>query len=580
MTGGGSGKCLRFSEPLFPERLPRNYLPAAFRELQGPSGQKYGLIDQSGAARAQNPDAWVIEAETLADPLKTADHVREMGVEDVALGPALRPDSSPGERSEAPRLVGAAGEKRVLGIIDAGLAFWNRSFLGDKKNFFRDVGFLSLVPDATGRPAIRFLSGEFGADFIDQTIEKTFENQIVEKFSHAFPESVFGEHPIARRLFRQGGFNHATAMADLAHRCDGGGNFDAGFAIELPSAALIDASGGTVRIGLHLALRALLGRVVDWANAEGCAPKIEVLLPVAFTGAPEPFAPDLAALCGEFGLAPGAVTLHLPMGNHRQDSLVAVLDGSEQRPLGWWLSSDDHGENTIEMTSGGVGTLVLISPEGEECRADLTAGFRYLFDGKDIIGALWSEDRAGALVSRLTLAPTASGQSARPTCSPGEWGIKINGLDPEKDRVSLWILRKDRIAGDRFVPPFRQSHFRHAAYQKTNTDGSAPLDDATGGGPIRRRGTASALVGAGGVGIHAVQALRQVPVSLGRGFQTAHYGGAFADPAEDIREARQVVGQAGSHGLWVLGNGGPRQFKLAGTSVAAALNAARSARGG
>jgi|GEM_PF-3679752 len=177
-----------------------------------------------------------------------------------------------------------------------------------------------------------------------------------------------------------------------------------------------------------------------------------ILLAFAFTGGPLDGSADVLSGMEEvldvYSERQYNIELILPVGNHLQDQLHAVLEPESQ--VGWRVLPDDHSANTVEILHGGDPSHIgLTTPGGVQVQLPAAAGlYRMHLDGRDV-GAVWTRDRDdGSWNSRISLAPSASRVRGRPTAPCGRWTMSTADTD-----ALCWVLRDETgFEADPFEP--------------------------------------------------------------------------------------------------------------------------------
>lgn len=582
-------------------QLPENYLPAALPALLGETmGESYPLLPvpmlDPGAADLAPRVLTYVSGSGLADPAQCAQAMQDERPRYI--GPPMGPpDDGLGDVSFSRPAPTSDARVKVLGLIDVGIAFWNAAFRDASAlpgpSCFKDVGYLEFSPGEQGTSGVRFLGEAALAEICQQADGDGHDRDIEARLGADFPQSVFGAHPVAGRLFHSDGFNHGTAIADLMLNplldaaLEPGGEMEVTphspiFGVELPQTVLLDASGETLQAVLSLAIGDLARRVFDW-GCEQCPDKrleLRIVLPFAFTGSDmagtHPVIENIRQLVTNAETADFDIKVFLPAGNHLQDQLHARPGdpeaGAWSAPLHWALVPDDHSANTVEFTWQGASdfTLEIEGPPGR-ARIDMDHGHvaRLVSDGRTI-GAAWCRDQGdGWTRLRISLGQTASDRPDGLRVPAGDWSLRLKPQSGRVETLGAWILRDDRTRLDRRSPPTRQSQFRDPEYRPKDTTGHwKKTDDAAC--KVKRVGSISLLAEAQNADIIAVGAQERVA----GGMETAWYGGLSAK-ADVPARSETVDDLRPSSGIRALVNGGPRRMRISGTSAAAALAAVR-----
>lgn len=468
-----------------------------------------------------------------------------------------------------------------VGIIDAGVAFWNPAFRDSEgQSRFKTVGALSLIDKSFAS------SPPLMPDDV-HLFQNRPDAENRRDLAKLFPQSVFADTS-PQKLFPTNGLAHGTAMADLVlstarHDVDL-------HALELPVSVLRDLSGGQMSVVLEPALRALLEQIENHRKDQGkLVPfRAVILLAFAFTGGPLDGSADVLSgmedVLDVYSERQYNIELILPVGNHLQDQLHAVLEPESQ--VGWRVLPDDHSANTVEILHGGDPSHIgLTTPGGVQVQLPAAAGlYRMHLDGRDI-GAVWTRDRDdGSWNSRISLAPSASRVRGRPTAPFGRWTMSTADTD-----ALCWVLRDETgFEADPFEPA-RASWLEDADYRVRDRIGEPGRvsDLLLAGGreaKVRREGTGSILASSKNAQVTVVTAQEED----GR---AAHYAGHLAPGAPVPQALKLSVGLGPGvskeyapigpfDGRAVLGNAGPQRFRALGTSMAAALFAGQQTHAG
>lgn len=582
-------------------RLPENYLPAALPAILGETmGESYPLLPvpmQDPGDAKQGPRALThVSGAGLSDPAQCAQAMQD--AQPRYIGPPMDPqDKGLGDMTFARATPASMERVSVLGLIDVGIAFWNAAFRDASAlagpSCFKDVGYLGFSPGGQGNSGVSFLGQDALAEICRQADSDGHDRNIVARLGADFPQSVFGAHPVAGRLFRTDGFNHGTAIADLMlnplldRTLEPAGAMHVSphspiFGVELPQSVLLDASGETLQAVLSLAIGDLARRVFDW-GCDQCPDRrleLRIALPFAFTGSDmagtHPVIENIRQLVANAETAGFDIKVFLPAGNHMQDQLHArpgdPATAAWSAPLHWALVPDDHSANTVEFTWRGASdfTLDIDGPPGR-ARIDMDHGHVALLtsDGR-AIGAAWCRDQgAGWTRLRISLGQTASDRPNGLRVPAGDWTLRLKPGSGGFRTLGVWILRDDRTRLDRRSPPTRQSRFQDTEYRPRDTEGHwKKTDDAASG--VKRIGSISLLAEAQNADIIAAGAQERVA----NGMEPAWYGGLSAQAGVPAR-SETVDDLRPSSGIRALVNGGPRRMRFSGTSAAAALAAVR-----
>ena len=391
------------------------------------------------------------------------------------------------------------------------------------------------------------------------------------------PSSVFAGGRGGRPLFGADAQAHGTAMADMV--LSTAPRNARLHAVELPAAAVTDITGGLMRGLLVPAVHGAVGQVDALRRAEGRDGRYALTLLLAFgfyggpgggaDGSPEVL-DQLRDALSEIRSQGVDVTLVLPVGNHRQAQGHAILGADE--PMGWRLVPDDHSPNTAELIhpSGG-GPLTLTAPDRSSVTVPVSGGLGRLEVNGRAAGAVWTRSLDGGLMrTRVTLCATAARKAGLPRAPFGLWQIALPGAE-------AWILRDETGFEPDPAAPARGSRFESRGYRQRDRFGLFELGDPGGASvQVLRAGTASMLAVAEtaaivpvGAGWREGAALREAPYSGGAKSQNPQP--VLVDLATGAGLAERPIGPFGARAA--LGNGGAQRFRIAGTSVAAALRA-------
>lgn len=566
--------------------LPEDYLPTALPAmLRRVAPGYYPLIPEIAVSDGtESPELKSISSRDLASPDRTAKTIG--GEPGWRLGPWMKTKVLP-KVSFGPLTPGKPGtQTEAIVVIDAGIAFWNARFCKasgeDIVPRFADVGYVGFGATDADPQVVTFLGARNVQKMVSGAQGPVGEAALIEALGIRFPDSVFAMSPEAGRLYDPDGANHGTAVADLA----GGAAPDVEgapvlFGIEVPADAILDASGETLQAILPIALHAALGRVLAWWRSGNPQPNVRVVLPFAFLGGPDDGSHAAVRSMEEIlNLYQDLmqVEICLPMGNHLQDRVHARLAdlkaGARSQALKWFLQPGDYSPNTVEIVYDGSPdvTLALAAPDGDSGHALLTDGQVYFIskDGQKI-GAVWAHTIPdGRTRLRLSLGPTETIQANDTRLSPGHWQIALGAEATAMRDICLYTLREDGSRYYRRPYPARRSYFRDTAYRIYDADGSFRQSDSVNC-PIKRMGTASVLATGSGEGMINVAAQQAIGDLAAR---NAFYSGLSRNDALSVQKVLVDEVRRG-RGVNAVGNGGPRLFRISGTSAAAALAARR-----
>lgn len=568
--------------------FPENYLPTALPLLLDYVGVEefYPLIPVPFPV---TPFAQLetVSGEALADPIVLADLMAN-GDSSVKsyLGPPMPSEIGPALREINIGAPFARNDVDVTIVIDAGIAFWNPRFAyAPRKNRFVDIGFAAFNTNGNAVPAVQFIGAGALKALSKKNETEGHDRGVIDALGTRFPESVYAPHAQAGQLFERDGFNHGTAMADLAagKNPDDTSTAPVLFGIELPAAVLLDANGETLQAILPLAIHEALARVFKWAvdGENAFTPQIKIVLPYAFLGGPHdgkhPVVQNINQYAALSQHSDSTVKFFIPMGNHQQDQLHVELsdiaEGEISDPLQWFLQPDDYSSNTVEITYRGdpCQELHLTTPDGR-CSAIAALGdghFSMLtLDGTKKIGAVWTRRINDGLTRiRLSLGATAHLNKAGLQVPTGNWKIALKAVSGPLKNVQLWILREDGSRLTRRSRPARQSYFNDPAYQRNAPSGGFGKVD-TPNTKIQRKGTVSVLATSTETHVNNVGAEEKTKGNS----EIAWYSG---QAQQGKRPDMNVLVDDGrvSRGVATLVNGSARKKRVTGTSVSAAFAA-------
>ncbi len=559
------------------EFLPYNYFPAALAALRGdPLARNRHLFVLPQRDNLQ-PRAlsYVISAKRLSNPLATSEFIsslepsidRERANQICFLGP-----ETDLEETSQPRIISFdvsevnvdAPIERVVVVIDNGIAFWNRRFRSNGTSRFAEIRYLDFERSTPNvpLPVGRLTSADIAA-LCTLSDSPLGQFEIMKALKTEFPGSFFGSNPSPD----PDGLWHGTAIADLAAPDDGGKT--ALFAVELPDASVRDWGGTTLQTVLPLALQTALAMT----GALSHLPLI-IVLPFAFTAGPHTGSHPIAlSIAGALNTASAqrSVALVLPAGNHLQDQCCAQLEPNwpeaAAKTLTWHLPPDDFSPNTIEMIVENVALgpirpkITLTLPNGRQASAELLPNkIATLKIGPHTIGQLIrAANLDGKARYRLVIEPTGWLKPNRRPAPFGDWSISID----TNQLATLWVLRDERDMVADMATPRRTSFFTDPEYFENDASGAYILTDPQTG-PLRRSGTASVLTTAvGPTTVQAEERFGSEPTHQAWYSGRAQNGGNF-----DI----SILVDDGykSRGLIAIGNGTDREFRISGTSAAAA----------
>jgi hypothetical protein len=575
--------------------LPENYLPTALPLLLADASLAgfYPLIPANTAeplskteTETETAQISAVSGEILASP---------ECLEDFLAGtyPQIKRYIGPPMRSANNRELGKINSQNLIVpnyvdvtiIIDAGFAFWNPQFaVAANKNCFEDIGFLAFDSGDIMGPTVQFLGAQEINTLTKMNRAQGHDTEVIAALGTRFPESVFGVHPDAGRLYTADGFNHGTAMADLVS----GGHTNTPpklFAIELPATVLLDANGETLQAVLSLAIHEALVRVFNWAARDDklFTPQIKIVLPYAFLGGPHdgkhPVVQNIDQYANALNSSKISLQFFIPKGNHQQDQLYAELGKicaqSKSAKLQWFIQPDDYASNTVEITFKGepCQALHVTAPDGRKASTHLGDGVLSVLtiDGTQKIGAVWSRSiNDGQTRVRLSLGAPVLPNQTGPRPPTGNWSIQLESLAGEMKNIQLWVLREDGTRLTRRSYPSRQSYFNDPVYQRKAASGGFSKVDVAGS-KIRRKGTVSVLATSTNTNVKNAGAQEK----LAGNPETAWYSGRRKNHQSSDVDVLVDDGWS-SRGYAALVNGSARKKRVSGTSVSVAVAARKS----
>lgn len=574
-----------------------NLLPAILPSFQDPD-ERPVFASISPAARDQ--DERPILAITPVDPdnilarsaKETGTYNIEQDLPNQILTAGLERGAEPGSRRMASKSLdlefpeprterSTTGGATHIGIIDAGIAFWNRRF----GSAFKSVGLFSL---AQGQITPQLSSAEIAnAVAIGGTLAGDRENRAL--MQQRFPASVFASDDARPPLARPEVMSHGTAMADAILQT--AGPDPSLHALELPRWVLRDAGGDRLRSILSPAVLKLVKMIADKDPSSGPL-RIKILLAYGFPGGSQRL--DLtpvemihlrAVLNLLYAFSRIEVEIILPMGNHLQDQSHAVLPAADEprEALRWRVLHHDHSSNTVEIFHrSAIPELAIRMPNGTEVVRPAGTTFSAIEEDGALCALIYTNPVAADLWrTTVCLFPTASrGVGVR--CPAGLWEVRVR----DTDRLEAWVRRDDSGFENDRAAPFRQSWFEHPAYRPRDAQGLPGLDDTLHpASHVRRAGSVSlfaahALADVGAPNPPGYLPFRTVGAQWQGGgrIETAVYSGQPQQTGIKRPHAEHIVDSPGPFsGTRLRGNGSPRLYRVSGTSVAAAFELGRRA---
>ncbi len=563
--------------------VPANFLPAGLAALlgRGDDGSALPIFGEDGEGGLSMRFAPV---ESILSPGRLAELHKSLGGgpdTPTFFGPAIARPARDDARRSLPLRKGRRRKLRTpddinvaVGVIDAGIAFWAPMF-GDA---FASVGFLDIGGDDGATEIVTQVSASDLAAMRARGGSEAGDRANRSKLAIDHPTSVYAIVPGMPPVVTPTGLSHGVAVASLVREAASDLRLHA---LELPGSVLRDASGTALRGILDAAVRGVANMADAHHDPEGPL-NVIIVLAFGFPGGPQdgPVADDilrrLLRTVGTYRDIGIELTLVVPMGNHLQDRAYAALSRSDGGPcrLDWRVLPDDHSANTVDLIHAeGTPALTVETPDGRRGTRPAGTGATHLFGGSEgLFGATWTVPIGGGLSrTRIALAPTASRVGAVPLTPFGRWHLSLDCAEAD-----AWVLRDDSSYDDRSAPR-RRSWFEDPAYRDRDGTGLPGLDDALQPqSAVRRAGTASVLAASLDRAIIPVGAQWQPQAASGP--ISTRYSGAFTAAHPRAPEWVVVEGTGPASGRRTPGSASGRQFRLSGTSVAAALHAGRLAR--
>ncbi|MBO9475717.1 hypothetical protein J7413_19445 [Shimia sp. R10_1] len=500
------------------ENLPENYLPLAMelRQIGQANGTDsltgfHGFVALTGTGfdvsgdntGSTNAIDVVVQLGAISDAVlfePSSDAFEQVFKNSNLLtlsGPANsdlndRTGFAPTGRSE--KIVDGGGKPpSYIAVIDVGLVPW----LTYGTSQFKRISHLDLEPGNGTTVAFSDWSREDSQqDMMTGPIGARMRNWV-----SRFPNCIYGKGA----SFDD--FSHGIAMTDLACLVPEGETVtdNAGLiGIELPARVLEDPSGGILKSVLLPAVTRAIEIVRDLEPEETSGNVgLEIVLAYAFTGGPHSddnrFAQELVKLVAAASRGNVIPTLHIPMGNHQQDSLYAELKGDDY--VDWLLLPGDRTPNVIsfsvnkkDLPQDGSPSLKLTAPgAGPSLELILDKGFGAdiaLTGVSDVIGSYYcnASPDGNQLRGRLTLGATRPNDRAMHPTPSGSWKLELGNTTD----AQLWILRDDAVSFLSNDQSRKQTRFDHPDYKVwfQGRYGTTALDSTS---PIKRAGSGSEL---------------------------------------------------------------------------------------
>jgi len=570
---------------------PDNLLPAGLSALLAPPGAGRSRVIYQQQAAGQTG---ALAVGSLPEPLLTLMEQDRLGAALTAMGadPAAgvvlagEDAAATAGASFAPEVWPAARTDMVppdnveeIGIIDAGIAFWNPAFQ-DSRGVSRFASFGGLTLKSGELLAGETLDPAVLTAMVARGHTSAGDRENRQQLAALLPSSVYAPVAYGRPLFPPNAMAHGTAMTELV--LSTASDTARLHGLELPQDVVRDLSGGMMGGVMNGAVRALVDQVVA-CRSDGNPFRMVLLLAFGFLGGPQEgmaaehqLVEQLNATLASYRNLGIEVQLVVPMGNHLQDQAHATLPAD--RKLGWRIQPDDHSLNTLEVIHPGpVAKIKLIAPDGSKVKLKRSRkALGVLKHGGKAIGAVWHQEVGGGLLrTRISLNPSATRQSGLAAAPFGLWQIKL----PKGPEAEVWILRDEMGFDANPATPSRRSWLEDGARPLRDPNGMPFLDDsaAPAGALVLRAGSGSLLAAHSAPQITSVGA--QWQMAAGGAKQCWYSGNAldgtaperWEDLAAGADPAHRPIGPFGWRA--VLGNGGQQRYRAAGTSLAAALAA-------
>ena len=399
-------------------------------------------------------------------------------------------------------------ERKVVGLIDGGLAFAQANFLRHGKTRIRH--FWRQDQKGVGTtPADLHYGHELTGAAIDQVMQANTFGGLVDE------TAVYAHFKMGMELNKQ--LNHGTHVLDIAcgprtvlaqmasvppaidappswaladddaSRCDI-------VAVQLDWDTVLDTSGGSMNVHIMDGLMYILARCT--ANAS-----VAVNLSWGTLAGPHDGSSVLeAALDQLIALKNRKLQIVVPAGNSYQSRTHAniTLSKGEHVTLNWRGQPGDSSQNFLELwlPQGAHGVTVQITPPGRPALPPLAWGEsgRWTDGGAHPLCALIYPRSVATgthgTCALVAVAPSFSFEASTTTAPSGIWEVKI--MNTHADRVTLdaYIERDDVAIGQHTGA--RQSYFEDADYDTSGNPGSF-VDHPDNPSPIRRSGNFNSI---------------------------------------------------------------------------------------
>lgn len=589
---------LTFEDISNPSHVPANLLPAGVPELLAPPAAGQPVVTRLLYQQVNAAGTGAFAVDHLAEPLATlmaedrlAQAIVDMGGDPsepsflAGRGAAAASGSSALAQALPPSRTGQADQGVAeMAVLDAGIAFWNPAFT-DPNGQSRFATFSGLRLQAGQVVGPQVLTAQQLSDMVARGHSIPGDRENRRQLAILMPSSVYAPGPKGRDLFPPDEMAHGTAMSEMILST---APADARLhGMELPQDVVRDLTGGLMTGVLVPAVRALIDQVIA-ARSDTKPFRMVMLVAFGFLGGPQegmgvpaPLVSALSALLASYRNIGVDVEMVVPMGNHLQDQAHARLTAG--RSVGWRIQPDDHSANTLELIyQGRPARLRLTAPDGSKLklRRKRAALGRILYQGR-AIGAVWDEPLGrGMWRTRISLTPSATRNTGLSHAPFGRWQVKLR-----KGRaVQTWVLRDEVGFDPDPSAPSRRSWLEDGVRPLRDPLGYPFLNDnaAPAGALVLRDGSASLLATHQQAQITSVGAqwsAKPDPTTAQSWYSGNALNGMPPDQWADLSYGAQSeyrsIGPFGRRA--VLGNGSPRRYRAAGTSLAAALVAGQRA---
>lgn len=413
----------------------------------------------------------------------------------------------------------------IVGVIDDGLPFANRNFLGTEPGQTR-IDYLWLQGTRAGNPVHvgkKTLADDnvaFGKELVGEAIDKLWDEHCGDEDAiYDDPRSgaiVTDDPDVSRNIFN--GFSHGAHVMDLAAGMMPDDDlFDQRdqirvVGVQLPRTALADTSGFGKEAFILAGVHYILDRAHHIAKSLG-AKKTTALINVSLgvTGGPKNGLYYVERGIDEVVTAfdnkiLSDVKVFLPSGNNFESRMAADAKLTEKNlsaSLDWKLQPNDRTENIVEIwldsnehlneTRSGI-KFTLTSPQGD-FTFDLSNPSKILVDKADTFIAIL-ENNSGDQIGQVSLdwvarryrfmvilAPTEFDVDENPPVVPaGKWTLKFTSTPAylkkfDKSEIDLFaIVQRDEDPAGTYNGG-RQSYFVDTGYNTHNIEGRRIADE-------------------------------------------------------------------------------------------------------